>query len=392
MDIQKPAEGFLRSLQRSNNAQHRDATNAWATIRDLYEFRVSFRREGIKLREVLETFARNDCSNPLDKVYGLRALNDTLGRIEVDYFRAPIEVYLNLLQEGLLHDLDRGYAFQTIPRLAFDMGLPEKDLPVLISQAKNADVPIPVEGEVIGQVSEVTDIDDSIAYMPQESGSMLALHIKMTFLQHDEPCAGHPQPSYILGYYYKPPNQPQLFQKVKPDDLLIHIQSFYPINLILRLKTEPENCIRSGYHAIYEVVGTIRPKNIVPAMTFEINSEPFLGAETSGGALTLTSSNSAIRSLHLGTPSHTSTYPTTDKIMDPHSKVWDYWKPTPHGSKQQRLRDIYRFLVDSASLPSLFLWEKQEKVHYILGSSVVNARRADKAGYDSMNYRSDVPD
>ena len=79
----------------SDNAELQEGINRWKIIQDLQQFRHDFRNEGIGSRWLLETFTRGDCSNPLDKVYGLRALNKTLSAIEVDYSKKPIEVFLS---------------------------------------------------------------------------------------------------------------------------------------------------------------------------------------------------------------------------------------------------------------------------------------------------------
>ena len=125
---------------------------------------------------------------------------------------------------------------QTIPALAFDMGLSEKDLPSDVNGACNAMIPIAVDEELIERVVYATASSCHGDPVQPEESLLIGFCIKTGSLNVEQGDQGeaHPSSSYVLGDTYKPPNQPLWTQSVRTGDVFVNMWSYSPVTLILR--------------------------------------------------------------------------------------------------------------------------------------------------------------
>jgi hypothetical protein len=142
-----------------NHAEYQDVINTWRPIEKLLEYREQFNNGKILLMELVDSFAVKECLNVRDKVYALRALSMDASSIEVDYSKTVLEVFLSLVQGGLLIS-DGGRGFQSLPNLIYCMGLQHDRLSEQL--AKVPMVLIPVKGRAIGSIVEVHLYMDAI--------------------------------------------------------------------------------------------------------------------------------------------------------------------------------------------------------------------------------------
>ena len=126
--------------------------NTWRPIQKLLEYREQFNNGKILLMELVDSFAVKQCLNVRDKVYALRALSMEASSIGVDYSKTVLEVFLNLVQSGLLIS-DGGRGFQSLPNLINCMGLEHDSLSEQLAEVPM--VPIPVKGQPSGSIVEV---------------------------------------------------------------------------------------------------------------------------------------------------------------------------------------------------------------------------------------------
>lgn len=350
----------------SDNAEHQEVINRWKIIQDLQQFRYDFRNEGIGFRWLLETFTRGDCSNSLDKVYDLRALNKILSAIEVDYSKKPIEVFLSVLQAGLLH-LDHGHGLQTIPAPAFDMGLSEESFPSDVNKACNATIPIPVDGELIGHVLHAVGSNFYGDPVQPEEPLLIGVCLKTTWLNGEERdhSGTHSTSSYVLADTYKPPNKPLWSQCVQAGDLLVHVRSYSPISLLLRPQKSKEPSCAPVSGQIYSVVANFRPSLVLPTVTFEADPQTHLDRYAMNGTvfraeITLSSPKSATAGLQLA---EALSKHDGDSSPD-EDEASRYWK-----CQNSKTPELHRFLLDCPSLPNLFLWNTTGKINYVLSGT-----------------------
>ena len=350
----------------SDNAEHQEEINRWNIIQELQQFRHDFRNGGIGLRRLLQTFIRSDCSNPLDKVYGLRALNKTLSTIEVDYSKKSIEVFLSVLQAGFLH-LDHGYGMHTLPDLAFNMGLSVEGLPADVNEACNAMFPIPVDGELIGRIVHATWSSCYGGPVQPEESLLIGACIKMTSPSGEarDQSGARSTSSYVLGDTYKPPNQPLWSHCVQAGDILVNIRSYKPITLVLRpqaSRASSSPTVSGQVEQIYSAVANLEPSLVLPTATFENDSQVYLHRHVLNGTvvrgeLVLSSPESANKDLQVGQAlfeDDGGSGPVEDEALR-------YWN-----RDNSKLPELHRFQLDCASLPNLFLWISGGKINHVL--------------------------
>ena len=154
-------------LEAVNHAEHQDVINTWRPLEKLLDYREELEDSRILLMELVDSFAIKKCSNVRDKVYALRALSTEAASIEVNYSKTIVEVFLSLVQSGLLIS-DGGRGFQSLPHFVRCMGLEHDRLTERLSEVPSA--LIPIKGRLSGSVLEVALYAEAEAD-PKDSGS-----------------------------------------------------------------------------------------------------------------------------------------------------------------------------------------------------------------------------
>lgn len=101
-----------------------------AALGSLLESAMSFqdgRRSHIRMEQAFLSWARNECSDPRDKVYALQSLVYTIERLHPDYDKTVAEVYADAIVRILrigLYDKDRSDLIHAICALDVAMGFP----------------------------------------------------------------------------------------------------------------------------------------------------------------------------------------------------------------------------------------------------------------------------
>ena len=123
-------------------SSYQDVINTWRPIEKISEeYRKQYKEDKILLMELVDSFASKQCSNIRDKVFGLRSLSKEAATIKVDYSKAVLEVFLSLVQSGLLMS-DGGRGFQSLPHLIRCMGIDYNSLNEQLANLPRTVIPL----------------------------------------------------------------------------------------------------------------------------------------------------------------------------------------------------------------------------------------------------------
>jgi hypothetical protein len=230
----KVGEGWLRKSQHyisdemssgfgtGTDAEYQDMINTWRPVEKLLEYREQFNMGKILLMELVDSFAVKTCLNVRDKVYALRALSPEASSIEVDYSKTVLEVFLSLVQSGLLMS-DGGRGFQSLPYLIRCMGLEHDRLSEQLAEVPM--VLIPVKGGVDGSIVKVHIYKDG---KPENSEYHKTQPTSIQVSRQDQKQRVGRQQAGDIDRAFR------FLRLAQPDDVLCTIPTNDPILLLLR--------------------------------------------------------------------------------------------------------------------------------------------------------------
>ncbi|KAJ9609229.1 hypothetical protein H2200_007001 [Cladophialophora chaetospira] len=118
----QPGDAHSRA-EIANASDFQDVINTWVPLSKISKnYREEYRQDAILLMEIVDNFAGKQCLNVRDKVFALRSLSKEAAQVKVDYSKTVLEVFLDLVQSGLLMS-DGGRGFQSLPSFIWYMGL-----------------------------------------------------------------------------------------------------------------------------------------------------------------------------------------------------------------------------------------------------------------------------
>ena len=227
------------SLDAVRTSTYQDVVNTWRPIEKIMDdYREQYKEDKILLMELVDSFASKECSNIRDKVFALRSLSKEAANIRVDYSKTVLEVFLSLVQSGLLMS-DGGRGFQSLPYLIRCLGIDHGTI-----NKQLAGLPrtlIHLDGRPIGKVVTATKPGHGLGAGQLEhfeEGAYIQAVVKG---QLEDQQVEHYRCSEIE-------RASQFLENVQPGDIMCTTQTASPILLLLRLRRYSE--VDIAYNAI----------------------------------------------------------------------------------------------------------------------------------------------
>jgi hypothetical protein len=148
------AEGTFDAIRGSS---YQDVVDTWQPIYKISaSYRDQYRKGTILLMEVVDSFVKKECTNVRDKVFALRSLSKEAATIDVDYSKTVLEVFLSLVQSGLLMS-DGGRGFQSLPGLIRYMGIDHDTLNEQLSELPRSTIHL--KGKLLGTIVRAAELE-----------------------------------------------------------------------------------------------------------------------------------------------------------------------------------------------------------------------------------------
>ena len=209
-------------LEAVRASSYRDVINTWVPIEKIaVEYRKQYKEDKILLMELVDSFTGKECSNIRDKVFALRSLSKEAATIKVDYSKTVLEVFLSLVQSGLLMS-DSGRGFQSLPFFIRHMGIDHDNLNEQLAGLPRTVVNL--KSRLNGTI--VTAIKPEHGPETDELEQSVGVYIRVVAKGRDQQ----------VEYYRSSQSQraDQFLEDAQPGDVLCTIQLASPLLLLLR--------------------------------------------------------------------------------------------------------------------------------------------------------------
>lgn len=217
-----------------------DVVNTWFPIKKISaEYRPQYKTNRILLMELVDSFASKQCYNVLDKVFALRSLSKEAASVTVDYSKTVQEVFLSLVQSGLLLS-DGGRGFQSLPSLVWNMGIDHDTLDE--QMAKLPSTGIPVRGRWIGTIITTKPPDRELLanLIDQSQPGYLKVSAQGKEMREEHHRSFEAQ------------RVDEFLQRARENDVLVAIPVSSPILLLLRPQKP------SGSETVYQAIASLQ--------------------------------------------------------------------------------------------------------------------------------------